>query len=142
VRTGSELGFFVAVLVFASGFVLTLAGFGITEYFRSGWSAGVKFFLAFGFCWSCLLAFLIIRVGLRYVFGAGRVSAYNTWGRLMWSEDLTGLKDVTFFSSRGQTAMTLFWPGRKRRLVLFDSLKGAVDAAIELDKSLTERSTD
>ena len=60
----------------------------------------------------------------------------------MWSEDLTGLKDVTFFSSRGQTAMTLFWPGRKRRLVLFDSLKGAVDAAIELDKSLTERSTD
>jgi hypothetical protein len=129
-RTGSELGVFVAILVFLAGMVLAIGGFGIRVYSQSGRSAIALLFSAYGLGMSCLLGFLVSRARLRYVFEGGMVSAYNTWGRLMWSENLAGIKDITFLSGHAQTSMTLFWPDRKRALVLFDSLKNAVDDAL------------
>lgn len=133
-RTGWELSYYVATLVFMAAFIAMPASFGIAEYRHSGLSFGVE--LAFAYClgMSCLLVYLVSRAGLRYTFSAGTVSAYNTWGRKLWSEDLTGLKDVSFFTARGSTTMTLFWADRKRRMMLFNSLRSAMDA------SLVERS--
>jgi hypothetical protein len=86
-------------------------------------------FLLFSLGVLSFLYFLASRVNLRYVVGGGTVSAYNSWGRLLWSEDRTGLKYVTFISGRGGTSMTLFWADRKRAMVLFESLKTAIDAS-------------
>jgi hypothetical protein len=38
---------------------------------------------------------------------------------------------VSFFTARGSTTITLFWAERKRRMVLFDSLRRAVDTSLE-----------
>jgi hypothetical protein len=133
-RTGWELSSYVATLVFIAAFVAVSASFGIREYRHSGGGFGVA--LGFIYClgMSCLLVYSVSRASLRYLFSAGTVSAYNTWGRKLWSEDLTGLKDVSFFTARGSTTMTLFWADRKRRMVLFDSLRRVMDV------SLVERS--
>jgi hypothetical protein len=130
-RTGWELTSYVATLVFVAAFIVMSASFGIREYRNSGWSFGME--LGFVYClgMSCLLAYLISRASLRYVFRSGTIHAYNTWGRMLWSEDLTGLKDVSFFSGQGGTAMTLFWADRKRRMVLFNSLRRAMDVSLE-----------
>ena len=131
-RTGWELCIHVATLIFILALNMMFAGFGIREYRLSGWTIGAQF--AFVYCvgMSCLLYFLVSRVGLRYIFGDGTMSAYNTWGQLLWSENLTGLKNVGFFTNRGSTSMSLFWPDRKRSLMLFNSLRDAVDAAVEM----------
>jgi hypothetical protein len=129
-RTGWELSFYVATLVFIVALIMLLAAFGIREYRHSGWTFGAQFVSVYCLGMSCLLVYLVSRAGLRYVFGASKVSAYNTWGRLLWSEDLAGLKGVTFFSFRGSTTMTIYWPDRKRGFVLFNSLKSAVDASV------------
>ena len=130
-RTAWELSFYVATLVFIAAFIVMSASFGIREYRHSGPSFGVEVGFIYCLAMSCLLVYLVSRAGLRYFFSAGAVSAYNTWGRMLWSEDLTGLKDVTFFTARGSTAMTLFWAERKRRMVLFNSLRRAMDASLE-----------
>ena len=130
-RIGWELTFYVATLVFIAAIIALLASFGIRDYRHLGWSAGVEFALIYCLAMSCLLVYLVSRAGLRYLFSAGTVSAYNTWGRKLWSEDLTGLKDVSFFTARGSTAMTLFWAERKRRMVLLNSLRFAMDASLK-----------
>jgi hypothetical protein len=88
---------------------------------------------------SFLLVYLVSRAGLRYEFGAGRIKAYNTWGRKLWFEGLTGLKDISSFTARGSTSMTLFWADRKRRMVFFNSLRRALDASLEsVERSETQ----
>jgi hypothetical protein len=130
-RTGSDLAINIAFLVLLGGIVVTFAGLGIREYHQHGWTQGTVFLSSYCLCMACLLYFLVSRVGLRYMFGGGTVSAYNTWGRLLWSEDLTGIVDAAFFFSRGSTSVTLFWPDRKRALVFFNSLKAALGASTE-----------
>jgi hypothetical protein len=130
-RTGWELSFHVATLVFITAIIAMSASFGIREYRHSGWNFGVELGLIYCLGMSCLLVYLVSRAGLRYLFSAGTVSAHNTWGRMLWSEDLTGLKDVSFFTARGTTTMTLFWAERKRRMVLFESLRRVMDASLE-----------
>jgi hypothetical protein len=68
-------------------------------------------------------------LGVAAYFALVAISAFNTWGKLLWSEDLTGLRYVTFFSGRGATSMTLFWADRTRGMTLLKSLKNAVDAS-------------
>jgi hypothetical protein len=128
-RTGAELAINVAVLVWFAGVLVILTGLGIKQYRHWGWTLGTAMFSLYGLCMLCLLYFLVSRANQRYVFGDGTVSAYNSWGQLMWSEDLTGLKYVTSFSARGGTAITLFWPERKRALTLFKSLESAINAS-------------
>jgi hypothetical protein len=127
-RTGFDLAFYVANLVWITA-ALAILGAGAFNQFRQwGWTSGITIFAIYGFGMLCLLYFLVSRASLRYVFGGGTVSAYNTWGQLLWSEDLTGLKFVTTFTGRGMTSMTLFWAERKRRMALFKSLRNAIDA--------------
>ena len=130
-RTGWELSFYVATMVVVAALITIFASLGIGEYRHSGWSPGVEFAFAYCLGMSCLLVYLVSRAGLRYRFSAGTVSAYNTWGRMLWSEDLTGLKDVSFFTARGSTTMTLFWAQRKRSMVFFNSLRNAMDVSLE-----------
>jgi hypothetical protein len=130
-RSALELSFYVATLVFIAAFIAISASFGAREYRHSGWSFGVEIGSIYCLVMSCLLIYLVSRVGLRYVFSSGTIKAYNTWNRMLWSEDLTGLKDVSFFTARGSTSMTLFWAERKRRMVLFNSLRIAMDASLE-----------
>jgi hypothetical protein len=130
-RTGWELSFYVATLVFIAAIITLFASFGVREYRHTGWSASMEFALIYCLAMSCLLVYLVSRSGLRYVFTAGTISAYNTWAQKLWSEDLTGLKDVSFFTARGSTTITLFWAERKRRMVLFDSLRRAMDTSLE-----------
>jgi hypothetical protein len=52
---------------------------------------------------------------------------------------LARLKYVTAFSARGSTAMTLIWPHRKRSLILFDSMRDAVEASLESAKKAVEQ---
>jgi len=129
-RAGWELSFYVATLVFIAAIITLLASLGVRDYRHTGWSARVELALIYCLAMSCLLVYLVSRSGLRYVFTAGMISAYNTWGQKLWSEDLTGLKDVSFFTARGSTTITLFWAERKRRMVLFDSLRRAMDASL------------
>jgi hypothetical protein len=128
-RTGSQLAIFVALLVWVAGVAATLAAVAFKQYRYFGWWSDSAIFCVYGIGMVCLLYLLVSRANLRYVFGDGRVSAYNTWGQLLWSEDLTGLKYVTFFTGRGGTSMTLFWADRKRGMSLFESLKSAIDAS-------------
>jgi hypothetical protein len=126
-RTRSELIIYVAVLVWVAGILAGLGTLAVKQYRHWGWTPGTTIFSIYAFIMLCLLYYLVIRANLRYVFGAGTVTAYNTWGQLLWSEDLAGLKYVTFFSGRGGTGMTLFWADRKRGMALFNSLKSAID---------------
>lgn len=135
-RTGWELSFYIATLVFIAAIIMLFASFGIGDYRHSGWSSGVVFSLTYCLAMSCLLVYLVSRAGLRYEFTAGTINGYNTWGRMLWSENLTGLKDASFFTARGATAMTLFWADRKRRMVLFNSLRRAMDASLESVETL------
>ena len=139
-RTGSDLAFYVYMLVMLAGVISMLVRFAIMEYRQSGWANGALFLMAICVLFLCLAYLLISRLGLKYVFNQGTVSAFNTWGQLMWSEDLTGIKGVTFFSGRGTTTMTLYWPDRKRSLDLIRSLKDALDASIESSKQALETS--
>lgn len=130
-RSRSELALEIMALVFNAGIVFVLAAFAIKEYRQWGWTPPTQFFSFLCLIFCCLLCFLISRLGLRYVFTRGTVSAFNTWDRLMWSEDLTGLASIVCFSGRGTTSMTLRWPDRKRGMILFDSLKNTVNASVE-----------
>lgn len=130
-RTKWELSFYVATLVFVIAIIAMSASFGIREYRHSGWNFGVDLGLIYCLGMLCLLVYLVSRAGLRYIFTAGTISAYNTWGRMLWSEDLTGLKDVSFFTARGSTTVTLFWAERKRHMVLFNTLRMAMDVSLE-----------
>jgi hypothetical protein len=129
-RTGWELSFYVATLVFVAAIITIFASIGVREYMHTGWSAGVEFALIYCLAMSCLLVYLVSRSGLRYVFTGGTINAYNTWGWNLWSEDLTGLEDVSFFTASGQTSMTLFWAERKRRMVWLYSIRRAMDASL------------
>jgi hypothetical protein len=126
-----ELSLNVAVLVFNGGIIVAAGGVAFKEYRQSGWTQASL--LVSGFClvFICLSYSLLSRLGLRYAFANGSVSAFNTWGQLIWSEHLTGLTRVSCFSGRGMTSMTLRWPDRKRGLVLFDSLRDALNASAE-----------
>jgi hypothetical protein len=139
-RTGLELAFNVQMLVLSAGLVAILMYFAVTEYRQSGWTGGVSFLLGIGLVFLALAYFGASRIGLKYVFGHGTVRAFNTWGRLMWSDDLAGLIDVTFFSTRGVNVMRLVWPDRKRSLFLFSSLSDALDTSVERSKKPTARS--
>jgi len=130
-RTAWELSFYVASLVFIAAFVAMSATFAVREYRHSGWSFAAELGFLYCFAMSCLLVYAVSRAGLRYVFAGATVSAYNTWGRKLWSEDLTGLKDASFFTARGSTTMTLFWAQRKRSMVFFNSLRNAMDVSLE-----------
>ena len=130
-RTVWELRFYVASLVIIAATITMFAGIGIREYRHSGWGFGAAFGFFYCLGMSCLLVYLVSLAGLRYLFSAGTVSAYNTWGRKLWSEDLTGLKDVSFFTARGSTTMTLFWAERRRSLVFFNTLRNAMDVSLE-----------
>jgi hypothetical protein len=140
-RTGFELSFYVAMLVFSGGVILALGGFGISQYRQHGWTPGATMLVCYEVFMACLFYYLISQAGVRYVFGTGAVSAYNAWGRLLWSENLTGLKDVVFFSGRGNTSVRLIWPDRKRSLMLFDSIREAVDSSLESAKRSAEEKT-
>ena len=140
-RTGGELSFYVATMVFVAAFIAMSASFGFREYRHWGLSFGVAVGFIYCLLMLCLLFLLMNRAGLRYQFSAGTLSAYNTWGRMLWSENLTGLKDVSFFTARGSTTMTLFWAERKRGMVLFNSLRRAMDASLEsVEKSKAQNS--
>jgi hypothetical protein len=142
-RTGWELSFYVATLVFIAAIITLFASIGIRDYRHTGWNSGVEFALIYCLAMSCLLVYLVSRSGLRYVFAAGTINAYNTWGRMLWSEDLTGLRDVSFFTARGETAMTLFWAERKRRMVLLNSLRIAIDTSLaSVERSKAQSSSD
>jgi hypothetical protein len=130
-RTAWELSFYVASLVFIAAFVAMSATFAVREYRHSGWSFAAELGFLYCFAMSCLLVYAVSRAGLRYVFAGATVSAYNTWGRKLWSEDLTGLNDASFFTARGSTTMTLFWAQRKRSMVFFNSLRNAMDVSLE-----------
>jgi hypothetical protein len=133
-RTGLELAPNVQMLVLSAGLVAILMYFVVMGYRQSGWTGGVAFLLGIALVFLALAYLCASRVGLKYVFGHGTVSVFNTWGRLLWSDDLTDLKDVTFASGRGVRVMRLVWPDRKRSLFLFDSLSHALDAPIEGSK--------
>ena len=135
-RTAWELSFYVASLVLIAAFIAVSAALAVREYRHSGWSFAAELGFLYCFGMSCLLVYLVSRAGLRYRFSAGTVSAYNTWGRKLWSEDLTGLKDVSFFTARGSTTMTLFWADRKRRMMLFNSLRNAMNVSLESAEQL------
>jgi hypothetical protein len=138
-RRGFELSFYVAMLVFQAGIILLLGAFGVAQYRQHGWTAGATMVACYEVFAAFLFYYLIGQAGGRYVFGGGTVSAYNTWGRLSWSEDLTGLKDVVLFSGRGNTSMRLIWENRKRSLMVFDSLRDAVDASFEAANKQAEQ---
>jgi hypothetical protein len=137
-RTGPELAIYVMGIVTVAGVASILGVMAVRQYWQRGWTDGTTFFSIYAVCMLGLLYLLISRVNLRYVFGGGTLSAYNTWGRLLWSEDLTGLEYVTFFTWRGNTSMTLMWPRRKRSLMLFDSMRDAVNISLEATKKLAE----
>jgi hypothetical protein len=139
-RTGLELALNVQMLVLSAGLVATSMYFAVTKYRQSGWTGVVSFLLANSLVFLALAYFGASRIGLKYVFGHGTVSVFNTWGRLLWSGDLTDLTDVTFASVRGGRLMRLLWPNRKRSLFLFDSLSDALDAAVEGSKKPMEKS--
>jgi hypothetical protein len=79
-----ELSLNVAVLVFNAGIIVAAGGVTFKEYRQSGWTQASL--LVSGFCvvFICLSYSLVSRLGLRYVFANGNVSAYNTWGQLIW----------------------------------------------------------
>jgi hypothetical protein len=137
-RSGFELGFYIAVVVFNAGLFLGIAGFAFIQYRRYGWTTATNIILCYEVFAAILSYYLVSQAGARYVFGGGTVSSYNTWGRLSWSEDLTGLKDVVLFSGRGTTSMRLIWENRKRSLMVFDSLRDTVDASFESANKLAE----
>lgn len=130
-RTAWELSFYVASLVFIAAFIAISASFGVREYRHSGWGFGVEIGSFYCLVMSCLLIYLVSRAGLRYTFSAGTIKAFDTWDRMLWSENLTGLKDVSFFTARGSTSMTLFWAERKRRMIFFNSLRKAMEASLD-----------
>ena len=129
-----DLSLNVALLVFNAGTVVASGGVAFKEYRQSGWTQASLIVSGFCVVFICLSYFLLSRLRLRYVFGNGTVSAFNTWGQLMWSENLTGLAGGFCFSGRGMTSMTLRWPDRKRSLVMIDSLRDALNASVEAQK--------
>jgi hypothetical protein len=138
-KSGSELAIYIAALVVTVGLVFVLAAFTIKEYLRSGRTSGAELFAVYGLEFLCLSVFMVSRVGVHYKFSGGTVSAFNTWGRLMGSENLTGLVGSSVISGRGTTVMRLRWSDRRRSLVLFDSLRDALEAATESADPAPER---
>jgi hypothetical protein len=138
-RVGFELAVYVMGIASVGGMVSILSVMAVRQYLHSGWTDTTTFFAILAGCLSLVLYPLVSNVNLRYEFSAGSVRAYNTWRRLLWSEDLTGLKYVTAFSARGSTAMTLVWPHRKRTLILFDSMREPVEASLESAKKSAEQ---
>lgn len=133
-RGVSDLAIYVALLIFIAVFTLGLGGFAIKEYRLLGWTPTATFFTCLCLVFLCLSYMLASRVGLRYVFALGTINAFNTWGQLMWSEDLRGVTSLACFSGRGMTSMMLRWSDRKRSLELFNSLRDALDASVESSK--------
>jgi len=128
-RSVSELTVAVMGLIFTAAIVFLFAALVSREHHLLGWTPTAKFFACSCLVLTCLSYFLASRVGVRYVFLGGTLSAFNTWGQLMWSEDLSGLAGVSFFSGRGRASMRLRWPDRKRGLHLFKSLGEALNGS-------------
>jgi hypothetical protein len=128
----------VSVLAIAS---LLLAGFAIRTYRQSGWTLANEGQLAKSVILALGAYFVLRRLGLKYVFGQGTVRAYNTWG-LMWSEDLTGVVGARYIGERSTPTIEISWPGRRRRLELFKSLRHELDALVETAKPPPPESAD
>jgi hypothetical protein len=139
-RRGSEIASVVMALVVIIGAAFVFTGLAIKQYWRLGWSSAVEFPAFLGLAFVCLSYLLASRVGLRYVFSRGSVSAFNSWGRLMWSENLTGLVGVSCFTGRGTTTLRLRWADRKRSLELVSSLRDALNASVDSSRQKIEGS--
>ena len=65
------------------------------------------------------------QVGVWYRFQHGLLTAFRGW-RLLWREDLSGLRYVLCARGRGTAVMTLVWADHKRRMQLFASLEAVL----------------
>lgn len=97
---------------------------------RLGWTPYVKWHLADAGVLAVGTSYLLRGLRLRYVFDQGTVRAYNTWG-LMWSEDLTAVTGVRYMRERSTPTIEISWGARKRRLMLFDSLRRELDGLVK-----------
>jgi hypothetical protein len=87
-----------------------------------------------GWLFPCVVSIVVVasafyalsRNGIWYKFQRGSLSAFSASGKLLWHEDLAGLKEVLCTRGRGIVLMTLVWPDRKRRMELYASLEAAL----------------
>lgn len=64
--------------------------------------------------------------GMWYQFQQGSVSAFSARGKLLWREDLSGLKAVYCTRGRAVTCLALRWPDRTRSMEFYASLEAAL----------------
>jgi len=138
-RTGFDQAFFCVGLGGLAGFILLFAKAVVDRHRQFGWGESTE--LGAGYITAALglFVYLFSLVGLRYVFKFGVVSAFNTWGRLIWSEDLTGLVDVKILRGRGTSYMRLIWADHKQQLTLFRSLETALEEAASITNERAQR---
>lgn len=120
----------VSVLAIAS---LLLAYSAMSTYRQFGWTTADEGQLAKSAVLAVGTFFVLRRLGLKYVFDQGTVRAYNAWG-LMWSGDLTTVGGARYMRERSTPTIEISWPGRKRRIELFKSLRHELDALVETAK--------
>jgi len=102
----------------------------VTEIRRGAWLVDIvhdPLYLTVTIVMAWLVAFLLWPLGRTYVFENGELRYLSRRGRVLWREELRGLKYVTCSSGGGRTMMTLRWPERSRRIELFDSLRSSLD---------------
>jgi hypothetical protein len=128
-RGPSELALYVFSLIVAATGMSLLGAANYRAHSFRGWTLGTTLFAFYACCVLWGVYVLVCRANMRYVFEAGTVRAFDTWGRPMWEEDLTGLEHITSFTNQGTTSLTLHWPTHKRRLVAFQSLRKVLDAS-------------
>jgi hypothetical protein len=86
--------------------------------------------------WLCLCGICFITVslvcwaarknGIWYQFQPGSLSAISASGKLLWREDLSGLKAVQCTRGRTTSSLALFWSDRTRSIELYASLEDAL----------------
>jgi len=130
-RVGFQQGYYLFMMTVVTGVAVVMGGFVIQQYWQSGSGRDAIGLASYCGFFVLLLYYLFGRLSLRYVFAGGTVRAFNTWGKQLWSEDLTGLTDIAFVSGRGANGLKLIWPNRKRTLERFSSMDAAVEASIE-----------
>jgi hypothetical protein len=102
-----------------------LFGSSCRQYLRT--SSGAWLYL-------CVMSIVIVGVafyalsrnGIWYKFRRGSLSAFSAGGKLLWHEDLSGLKAVLCTRGRGIALLTLLWSERKRRMELYASLEAVL----------------
>ncbi len=112
-------------------------GVALKTYRQFGWTVTAELQLGKAAIMAVGTWVVLRELRLKYMFGQGTVSAYNTWG-LRWSEDLTGIVGVRYMRERSTPTLEISWPDRKRRIVLFPSLRQAVEALVEAARPSTD----